>query len=335
MFKRLKHRLFSSFNFLLILVLLSYSTMGLCRSNMGTELGPWFTGPILAPSGQTSPKGQFSITAYGFYSQNKGYFNRQRHLRVIGFSPETIIGLPVISYGLTDWMDIQAVSSYVYQKLPRFHSNGPGDTTLTAGFQIFRQGESISRPSLRLVFLETIPTGHFNRLNEVFNGANAVGLGGYRTGIVLAFQHLLPLPNAEYIRNRFALGYVYSEKVDVHGVSGFGGTPTTEGTISPGDIFSADWSVEATLNQNWVAVFEAYYINRGADSFEGFLGRSRLRRNPTIGRPAQGSVQLLPAVEYNFTSNIGLLGGVWFPIAGRAAPNFVTYTLALNAAWAL
>jgi len=42
---------------------------------------------------------------------------------------------------------------------------------------------------------------------------------------------------------------------------------------------------------------------------------------------------LAPALEYNFSGNVGLIGGVWFPLSGKNTSHYMTYVLALNTYW--
>ncbi len=47
-------------------------------------------------------------------------------------------------------------------------------------------------------------------------------------------------------------------------------------------------------------------------------------------RPASTSVTLAPAIEYHFTSKIGLIAGVEFSVAGRNSGHFISPQVALG-----
>ncbi|KTD19333.1 Fe-S protein [Legionella lansingensis] len=296
-----------------------------------TWAGPWFTGPLLAPAGHTIPRGHSNLETYGFYTVNNGVFSR--HWKLI-HTPrsESFIGNPIFSHGLTDRMDVQYSLPYVYNRNQGASSQSIGDTSAILGYQALEQKDSKWRPDLRVAVQGIVPTGKFEGLDPLNNGADATGLGSYQTGVALNFQHLRQLGN-HYLRSRLSLNYLHASKVSIRGLSSFGGTPQTAGKIDPGDLFSVDVAAEFTLTQNWVAVMESYYASRGATSFNGIVGNLASGMPATIGHGDIEEITLAPAIEYNFSSNVGIIAGPWFTVTGRETTNFISYVLALNAYW--
>lgn len=296
-----------------------------------TWAGPWFTGPILAPAGHTIPRGHSNLEIYGFDTIANGVFDKNWHFIHTPRS-ESIVGNPIFSHGLTDRIDVQYGIPYVYNRNQGASAQGIGDASAILGYQVLEQKKSMWVPDLRLTIQEVIPTGKFETLNPLNNGTDATGLGSYQTGVALNFQHLVTLKN-HYFRSRLSLNYLAPSRVSIHGLSSFGGTTQTRGSIDPGDLFTADVAGEFTLNQNWVAVMEAYYATRAATHFNGFIGNNALGMPAGIGHGDIEEITLAPAIEYNFSGNVGIIAGPWFTVAGRETTNFIAYVLALNVYW--
>ncbi len=66
-----------------------------------------------------------------------------------------------------------------------------------------------------------------------------------------------------------------------------------------------------------------YYQHNNKNRFSG-------TPSATAIRPSSESFSLAPALEYNWSANIGLIGGVWFTVGGRNTSRFVSGVLAFN-----
>jgi hypothetical protein len=299
--------------------------------NEQSHAGPWFTGPLLAPAGHTIPRGHSNLEIYGFYTINEGVYNRNWKLIHTPRS-KSFVGNPIFSHGITDRLDVQYSVPYVYNSNQGATHQGLGDTSALLGYQALEQKDSRWRPDLRVVVQEIIPTGRFETLDPLNNGADATGLGSYQTGIAFNFQNLQSFKD-HYLRTRLSLNYLIPSRVTVRGLSSFGGTPQTLGSVNPGDLFTVDLATEFTLTQNWVAVMEAYYASRNPTSFRGFIGNDATGMLANLGHGDIDEITLAPAIEYNFSGNVGVIVGPWFTVAGRDTTNFISYVAALNIYW--
>lgn len=293
--------------------------------------GPWFTGPLLAPAGHTIPRGHSNLEIYGFNTINEGIYTKNWKLIHVPHS-ESLVGLPIFSHGLTDKLDVQYSLPYVYNKNQGASAQGIGDTSVTLGYQLLEQKDSKWRPDLRVTLQEVIPTGRFETLNPLNNGTDATGLGSYQTGVAFNFQHLKPI-GTHYLRTRLSLNYLKPSRVSVRGLSSFGGTADTMGSVDPGSLFTTDLAAEFTVTQNWVAVMEGYYATRAATGFNGIIGNDATGMPGSIGHGDIEEITLAPAIEYNFSPNVGVIAGPWFTVKGRETTEFISYVLALNAYW--
>lgn len=277
---------------------------------------PWMTGPILAPNGRTIAPGHFNFEPYAFYTVYPQKFRN--------FEPN-----PVLTIGATSFLDIQTSVPYDFSWDRNQRGHDVGDYSLGFGLQFIRQVDNSWIPDLRMIILETFPTGKFDHLDPQKLGTDQTGLGAYQTSISFNFQKLLPLANDHYLRMRLALSGSYASDVSVTGANVFGGVEETTGKEHIGNSYSADLAFEYTLTQHWVPVFEVLFVNSGSSDFSGNPGFSP-GGTTSMGGAGGRQTSLAPALEYNFNGHLGIISGVWFPINGPRASQFTSYTLAIN-----
>lgn len=294
-----------------------------------TQAQPWFTGPIIAPSGKVIKLGHFNLETYGTYTENIGRFNRHWKFTHTPASYSTQIN-PLLTYGLSSWADTQLSVPYAMNRSRGQQYHSIGDVSLLIGVQVLEQDQSAWRPDLRLTINETFPTGRYQNLNPMNQGTDATGQGSYLTHIGLNFQHLSLFRDAHFLRQRLSINYVAAQPVEIRGQSSYGGNSLTDGRLKPGNLWSIDLAGEFTITQNWVAVMETYYFSRTADRFRGITGTTQQGLPLMIGSDASAELSLVPAIEYNFSANFGIIAGFWFSVLGKDASNFRSTVIALN-----
>jgi hypothetical protein len=292
--------------------------------------GPWFTGPIFAPAGRNMPRGHTNFELYGLDVLTNGLYDDEGRIQKIPLF-KSLVFSPLLTHGFTDWLDIQLSIPYTFNSTQGVHYNRITDTSLGAGIPLLEQKNKV-RPDIRFFIQETFPTGKFDHLNPAFLGTDATGLGSYRTLLSLNFQYLCEIYNAHYLRTRLFLSTLLSSTIRVQGLNSFGGALNTDGVIDPGSEENIDLAFEYTLTQNWVLVMEGYYSEGQATRFNGILDFVN-DGTVTIGNRHYYEYGLAPALEYNFTSDLGVIGGIWFPVQGKNTSRFIGYVLAINAYW--
>jgi hypothetical protein len=280
---------------------------------------PWFTGPLLAPAGRTIPKGHFNFEPYGFYTE---------YASPPGFKNVEVT--PILTVGINSFMDFQAGLPWDYSWDHGQHGRGIGDFGLGFGFQAFKQKQGSLIPDLRIVLQETIPTGRFENLSPQKIFTDQTGFGAYQSIVGLNFQKLFTFGHEHYLRSRLSLAAVFPHGVPVEGINTFGGNEFTAGRVYPGNNYSVDCAVEFTLNQHWVPVMEALYVHSDSTFFNGNPGFAPDGTVGVIGGKGGDSASLAPAIEYNFTANLGVIAGVWFSVTGPHAAKFISSTVAIN-----
>lgn len=306
----------------------------LCLTTLSTSVDatPWYTGPIIAPAGHTVPRGHTNLEIYGIDIFTNGRYSPTGQVTSIPLF-RNFITTPIITHGFTDWFDVQFNLPYVFNNTQHRDHNRLGDVSLALGFQLIEQKDSWWRPNLRLVVQEIFPTGKYELLNPLLLGTDATGVGSYQTLIGFNFQQLTEVFENHYLRTRLSLSRIFPGPVTASGLSSFGGTARTQGRIRPGIKSNAVLAFEFNVTQNWVAVMEGYISQGIATRFtdDAFGGIDILTDNVASGKYYEQAID--PAIEYNFNENIGIIGGVWFPIKGENTSHYITYVLALNAYW--
>ncbi len=125
-------------------------------------------------------------------------------------------------------------------------------------------------------------------------------------------------------------------------------------------------AAEYSITQNWVAVIETYILAQQASSFTGVITtdsssfdqqvaqsrvlnkHGRLKRitfnnitpsqhniggSDNIGSGNVAEITLAPALEYNFSENLGIIGGAWFTLSGKNTPAFISTMIELTMSW--
>ncbi len=110
----------------------------------------------------------------------------------------------------------------------------------------------------------------------------------------------------------------------MHGLNVYGGNTSTRGTAYPGNNFSVNVGLEYSLSQPWTLALDLLYIYQAKNRFSGHDGGTPMTS------PSSASYSLAPAIEYNFSDKIGLIGGSWFTVAGRNTAQYINWILALN-----
>ena len=317
---------------------------------------PWFTGPLLASPAQTVPRGGVTVFFETGHASSDSLYNNEWQ-RIAQLSYKTTQISPQFMYGLTDHLDIEYNALYEINQSRKASYEHIGDSSITLGFQALSQKNNPSHPDLRITITEVLPSGLFERFSPMNSGAEATGMGSYQSTLGFNFQYLSQLNAKHDLNSHLSITYTYANATNINGVSTYGGSSQTKGTINPGNAITIDLAGEFTLTQQWVAVMEANFIYQQASRFKGIVGvRSATdpilitKTNATsmshrlfpnkhnIGSRGIGSgnldqISLAPALEYNLSHNFGVISGVWFTVTGKNTPQFIAPIIQFTASW--
>ena len=281
----------------------------------------WWTGPMLAPSAATLPRGHFLIEPYLY-----DVISPHSH----GFG-----SLTYVNYGLVDRVTVGMIPTAGFNKV----SNGPsssgvglGDLTLQTQYRLSKFHEGSWIPTTSVAVQETLPTGKFDRLGD--RPGDGLGSGAFTTTLALYSQTYFWLPNHRILRVRFNLSEAFSSNVNIKDVSVYGTEAGFRGHAEPGNSFLADASFEYSLTRRWVLAFDVTYRHNGKTRVVSFDVPSRIPgQNPSGIRTDSGSSEAFgfaPAIEYSWKSNLGVLLGTRAILTGHRTTTSITPAVAIN-----
>jgi hypothetical protein len=289
----------------------------------------WWTGPLLAASPATLPQGHVLIEPYLYDAiinqqfDNKGARQAMTRQRDYG-------SLTYLLYGLTDSTTVGLIPRFGYNNPGQGSSIGLGDLTAQVSYRLSRFLDQGWLPATALVVTETIPSGKYDHLSNPNDG---IGAGSYATSFALYAQYYLWMPNGRILRTRINVSEAWSQSVGVEDASVYGTLRGFRGRAFPGDTFTFDSAWEYSMTRNWVAALDIVYSDNSPTTVVG-------RYATTSGGPAstsinsrsafRNSLSLAPALEYNWTSMVGIIVGAKLVVAGRNAGAAVIPVAAIN-----
>jgi hypothetical protein len=281
----------------------------------------WWTGPMLAPSAATLPRGHFLIEPYLY--------------DVIADHSNSLGSLTYVLYGLADRVTVGLIPTAGFNVV----SNGPsssrvglGDVTSLAQYRLtqFHAGSWI--PTTSVDVQETFPTGKYDRLGN--RPSDGFGSGAYTTTLALYSQTYFWLPNGRILRMRFNVSQAFSSNVNVKDVSVYGTGAGFRGHAQPGSSFFSDGSWEYSLTRRWVLALDVTYRHSGNTRVAGYniLDPNSVQNPPSI-RLDSGSSDgfgFAPAIEYSWKPNLGVLLGARVIPPGHNTTASITPVVAIN-----
>jgi hypothetical protein len=281
----------------------------------------WWTGPILAASGATLPRGHSLIEPY-FYDV------RGKHSNSFGTSSYVL-------YGLADGLTVGSIPAGGYNMVSNgLNSSGVGlgDFTLLAQHRLTQFHEGSWVPTSGLVVEETLPTGKYDQLGN--RPGNGLGAGAYTTTLGFYPQTCFWLQNGRILRMRFDVTQTLSTNVKVEDVSVYGTGAGFSGNAKPGSSFFADPAWEYSLTRNWVLALDAGYRHNWNTWVNGHNSPvPGSGRNPEIVSMNTGTSEAFvfaPAIEYNFRANLGIILGTRVIPASHNTNSTITPVVAIN-----
>ena len=281
----------------------------------------WWTGPMLAPSAATLPRGHFLIEPY-LYDVIATHLN--------GFG-----SLTYVNYGLLDRVTVGLIPTTGFNKV----SNGPsssgvglGDLTLQTQYRLTKFHEGSWIPTSSFALQETLPTGKYDRLGN--RQSDGLGSGAYTTTLALYSQTYFWLPNNRILRMRFNVSQSLSNNVNLEDVSVYGTGAGFRGHAKPGSSFYVDASWEYSLTRKWVPALDATYRHNANTHVIGYdIPDSRGGQNPSSIQLNSGSSEVFafaPAIEYSWKPNLGVLVGTRVIPAAHNTHASITPAIAIN-----
>jgi hypothetical protein len=306
----------------------AFTRSGDCSDRHPTS-GAWWTGPMLANTAATAPRGHLLLESYLYDDTVQGSFaasgTRQSapHANQYG-------SLTYIVYALTDRVGVGLIPTAGYNQL----SDGPnstgvdlGDWTLQAQRRLTSFEPCTELPTVSVAVQETVPTGKFDKLGD--RPSDGLGAGAWTTNLALYTQTWFWLPNHRIVRMRLNLSDAVSGSVKLQDVSVYGTAQGFRGTVRPGSSFYVDAAWELSLTRRWVLASDLIYRNNENTRVTGYNALTS-QRDIVMNSGSSGSWGFAPAVEYSWKPTIGVLVGTRVIAGGRNASATITPAIAIN-----
>jgi hypothetical protein len=292
----------------------------------------WWTGPLLAANAATAPQGHMLVEPYFFDEITNSSFDTGGNRHALDGGHE-LGSLTYIIYALTDRLAVGLLPRFAYDEpagAPNSSAPGVGDVALQLQYGLTHYTQGAWVPATSVVLIETFPTGRYDRLSRASDG---LGAGAYTTALALYSQDYLWLPNGRILRVRLDLTCAWSGSVGLQDASVYGTGAGFRGRAYPGSSFTAVASGEYSLTRNWVLAMDLVYEHNDSTRVAGTEpappGSSAFETLVTETGPSV-SQGLAPAIEYNFTSTVGVIAGVRILESGRNTSGSLTPVAALN-----
>lgn len=237
----------------------------------------WFTGSLNSNGASAVPAGHFLVEPYLGEANNK------------------VLSDNLLLYGLTDEVTLGLIPRFSW----RDHAE-LGDLTARLQYRFTAYDAASGMPALAVVLNETLPTGKYDHLDRA--ETNGTGTGAYQTQIGLLSDEYVTVAGRP-LRLRLDLTYGLSSSVGVENRSVYGTPDGFVGRAHPGSAYGATLAFEYSVTTRWAVALDADYGRNGKTRIDG-MAASEMSQ----------SADLVPAVEYNFTADTGLIVGVQVPV---------------------
>lgn len=289
----------------------------------------WWTGPLLAPNASTLPQGHVLIEPYVYDVITEGFYNSYG-TRVSVPHANGFGNLTYINYGLFNKLTVGLIPTFGYNDVGSGLNSsglGVGDLTVQAQYRLhlFHQGSWI--PTIGANVQETFPTGKYDQLGQRLS--DGLGAGAYTTTLGLYTQTFFWMPNGRILRTRFNVTQACSSSANLQNASVYGTSQGFRGHASLGAALLVDLAAEYSITRRWVLAGDAVYRHQYNTAVSGY-DLSNPAQSILLNSGVSQYFGVAPAVEYNFSSKVGVIAGARIFPAGKNMTDSITPVVAVN-----
>lgn len=289
---------------------------------------PWFTGPLITPSGYSLSYPHYNIEPYLSYTTRYGIYDANRHF-VSTDKKRSIQFLLPIQLGIGKNLEFDINLNLIHHSQDGENFTSLGDTGTKLEYQVSDNPTGFP-PAGNIAISVIWPTGHYRNFSVHERNVQDTGGGSIQTRLMSTWTRTYQLAQESYFQWRWNFVYSIFSSVHVKGFNSYGGGFGTNGTVYPGNQFDTQIGLQLSLNRNWVLASDFVYKYRSKTKFSGINGTNVYGQEASNALPSSSSWGIAPAIEYNWNTHIGLIGGALFTIAGRNDIAFTSGIIALN-----
>lgn len=288
----------------------------------------WYTGGLTSPS-PAFPKGMFGSEPYLIGSLPAGSYNGKGSI-VPGTHSKGISNVEFMKGAITNHLSIQMQPGYSYSSPNRKGGRGSGVEfdDLPIDFE-YRLTKDYS-PSLSLDLGFQAPSGNYSNLTDTSQG---VGSGAWTLRYGAIFQMVRPFFRHQMRLRVWAMGRTpvtsahlkninsYTGDVAGMGLQGF------RGNAHPGPYGNNGFSMEFGITRELLVACDFFQNWASSTRISGYNSNTHTRVNGHTGWSESYNVG--PALEYNFTGDLGAIIGATLPVAGHNTSRTISPQLAI------
>lgn len=288
------------------------------------KIEPWLTGPLLAPSGLVVPKGDYYFEPYNYLTAYTGKYDQNGDVVEAETSWNNSFQ-PYAQFGLTSWLDCDITLILNYNYTQHQAAWTFGDIPFAFDIQLYQPDPNDWMPNIKMSLKETFPTGKYDKLDPQKKGTDIGGGGSFVTGLELVLGKLIHLGGVRFMTTRLSFLYNIPSPIRIKDLSVYGGGKGTNARFFPAQNFQADLGLEVMLTQNVALAWDLVGTWAKKTHFTGEEGPAPLGRNAFSTQ-----YSMAPAIEYNWSQDIGIIAGSWFTFAGKNSNRFWSAVIAFS-----
>ena len=289
---------------------------------------PWFTGPLITPSGVTLQYPHYNVEPYYFLTFNHGKYDSNRKYQSTKNKVTGIFLLP-LQFGIGPGLEFDLVNNITTNWKDGQSFTGFGDTQTKFEIQVARNHTGFP-PTGNVYVVVSWPTGKYNHFSAHERDVQSTGSGAFESMIGTTWSRAYHFSKEHYLAWRTNFSLNFSSGVRVKGFNTYGGGYGCKGKVYPGWEFNWDTGVEYSITKHWALACDLVFDYQAKTKFSGTSGTDFDGTEGSNASPSNNQWSLAPAIEYDFNEHIGLIGGVWFTFAGRNSTAYTSGVVALN-----
>ncbi len=288
---------------------------------------PWYGGPLLTGSGNVLPPRYVNINPQLQVTDYYAAYNSSRKSIPIQSITEVNPTLS-IGVGIINRVDMSIGLAWDYQEQSNVSYFGWQDNNLKFSFALLKEDPYV--PALKFSVKEIFPTGKYKNLDPQKIAIQGLGDGAYKTEFGLGVSKVVWWSVIHPMSFRLSLNYGISSKIKVKNFNSYGGGYGTDGKVTHGNYFKGSAAYELSVTQKIVWAIDLAYEYFDKNTFKGIKGTNVGGSEAVVGGPSSDRLSLAPAIEYNFSTDVSLIGGIWFTVWGRNKLDFIAGIITFN-----
>jgi hypothetical protein len=291
---------------------------------------PWFTGPLLTPSGHAIPKGHWNIEPYEFVQTIYGVYDKDWHTQDVPHNFYSVQTQLPIQYGLGARFDFTFTPSWAWQHTHSASHWVLNDMNYGFDYQILYDKLGTWWPAIKLALRGNLPFGKYQHLSAKKKRTDIGGFGSWTPAVGITMSELFWWGGHIFFAARMNWQYLFPTPVHVRGLNTYGGGHGCAGKAFPGQALVGQFGFELSLSQRWALAGDVQYLHVNKTRFKGTPGTMADGTLNPVGGPSTDQWSVAPAIEYNWSPFVGIIAGVWFSVGARNSPEFATGVVAVN-----